>query len=173
MPLSDRPNLNRPTTLPGMVTHRNRPGADRPDFGNGNRPNVGDQNIENNLNINKANYNRKNNYLNRPTNLVGNVNRPNWDNDKWGGNHGVWGNYSAALKSADEAIACTPGDITLHEYRALVLFTLGRYSDLAGVLNPVLAYGLGWGWNTMVGFNDSSGTYSDQLPLHSFLGAFF
>ena len=75
-----------------MVTYPNRPGANRPNFDNGNRPNFGDQNIENNLNINKANFNRKNNYLNRPTNLVGNINRPNWDNDKWGGNHGVWGN---------------------------------------------------------------------------------
>ena len=62
MPRPDRPNLNRPTTLPGMVTYPNRPGANRPDFGSGNRPNFGNQNIGNNLNINKANFNRKNNY---------------------------------------------------------------------------------------------------------------
>ncbi len=73
------------------------------------------------------------------------------------------GDYLAALKSADEAIAFTPGDVTLHEYRALVLFALGRYSDAAGVLNPVLASGPGWGWETMVGFYDSSATYSNQL----------
>ncbi len=73
------------------------------------------------------------------------------------------GDYVSALKSADEAIAYTPGDVTLHEYRSLVLFALGRYSDAAGVLNPVLASGPGWGWETMVGFYDSSTTYSAQL----------
>ncbi len=73
------------------------------------------------------------------------------------------GDYVSALKSADEAIAYAPGDVTLHEYRALVLFALGRYSDAAGVLNPVLASGPGWGWDTMVGFYDSSATYTTQL----------
>lgn len=73
------------------------------------------------------------------------------------------GDYLAASKSVDEAIAHTPGDVTLHEYRALVFFALGKYSDAAGVLNPVLASGPGWGWDTMVGFYTSSGTYSDQL----------
>ncbi len=73
------------------------------------------------------------------------------------------GDYVSALKSADEAIAYAPGDVTLHEYRALVLFALGRYSDAAGVLNPVLASGPGWGWDTMVGFYDSAVTYTSQL----------
>jgi tetratricopeptide (TPR) repeat protein len=63
----------------------------------------------------------------------------------------------------DEAIGHTPGDVTLHEYRALVFFALGKYADAAGVLNPVLASGPGWSWDTMVGFYDSSGTYSEQL----------
>lgn len=73
------------------------------------------------------------------------------------------GDYVAALKSCDEAIAHTPGDVTLHEYRALVLFALGRYADAAGVLNPVLASGPGWGWETMTGFYDAVTTYNDQL----------
>lgn len=73
------------------------------------------------------------------------------------------GDYLAALKSCDEAIAYTPGDVTLHEYRSLVLFALGRYSDAAGVVNPVLASGPGWSWDTMVGFYDSSSTYDAQL----------
>ena len=73
------------------------------------------------------------------------------------------GDYLAASKAVDEAIAHTPGDVTLHEYRALVFFALGKYSDAAGVLNPVLASGPGWGWDTMIGFYTSSGTYSDQL----------
>ena len=66
------------------------------------------------------------------------------------------GDYMTAMKAVDEAIAHTPGDVTLHEYRALVLFALGRYADAAGVLNPVLASGPGWGWDTMVEFYDSS-----------------
>ena len=73
------------------------------------------------------------------------------------------GDYVAALKSCDEAIAFTPGDVTLHEYRSLVLFALGRYSDAAGVINPVLASGPGWGWDTMIGFYDASSTYDGQL----------
>ncbi len=71
--------------------------------------------------------------------------------------------YVTALRSCDEAIASAPGDTTLHEYRALIYFALGRYSDAAGIMNPVLASGPGWGWDTMVGFYDSSSTYDDQL----------
>ncbi len=73
------------------------------------------------------------------------------------------GGYLAASKAVDEAIGHTPGDVTLHEYRALVFFALGKYADAAGVLNPVLASGPGWSWDTMVGFYDISGTYSEQL----------
>jgi tetratricopeptide (TPR) repeat protein len=73
------------------------------------------------------------------------------------------GDYLAASKAVDEAIAHTPGDVTLHEYRALVFFALGKYADAAGVINPVLASGPGWGWDTMTGFYDGSSTYDGQL----------
>lgn len=73
------------------------------------------------------------------------------------------GDYLAASKAVDEAIAYTPGDVTLHEYRALVFFALGKYADAAGVINPVLASGPGWGWDTMIGFYDGSSTYDAQL----------
>jgi tetratricopeptide (TPR) repeat protein len=73
------------------------------------------------------------------------------------------GDYTAALRSADEAIAATPDDVTLHEYRALCFFALGKYADAAGVLNPVLASGPGWSWDTMVGFYNSTSTYEEQL----------
>ena len=73
------------------------------------------------------------------------------------------GDYLAASKAVDEAIAHTPDDVTLHEYRALVFFALGKYADAAGVINPVLASGPGWGWDTMIGFYDGSSTYDDQL----------
>ena len=73
------------------------------------------------------------------------------------------GDYLAASKAVDEAISYTPGDVTLHEYRALIFFALGKYSDAAGVLNPVLASGPGWGWETMIGFYNGSDSYSEQL----------
>ncbi len=73
------------------------------------------------------------------------------------------GDYVSAMSTVDQALAYTPGDVTLHEYRALVLFALGKYADATGVLNPVLASGPGWGWDTMVGFYASSSTYDAQL----------
>jgi len=73
------------------------------------------------------------------------------------------GDYVTSMSTVDEAISYMPGDVTLHEYRALVLFALGKYAESAGVLNPVLASGPGWGWETMIAFYDSSSTYTDQL----------
>jgi len=73
------------------------------------------------------------------------------------------GDYVTAMSSVDESISYMPGDVTLHEYRALVLFSLNRFPEAAGVLNPVLASGPGWGWETMVGFYNSSSTYTNQL----------
>lgn len=73
------------------------------------------------------------------------------------------GDYLAALSKCDEALAATPSDGTLHEYRALIFFALGKYGEAAGTLNPVLASGPGWGWDTMISFYNSSETYSTQL----------
>jgi hypothetical protein len=73
------------------------------------------------------------------------------------------GDYLTASKAVDEAIGHMPGDVSLHEYRALVLFSLGKYSDAAGVLNPVLASGPGWSWDTMIGFYNGSEAYNVQL----------
>lgn len=73
------------------------------------------------------------------------------------------GNYVAALESANAAVAESPGDGALHEYRALVLFALGKFSEAAGVLNPTLAGGPGWDWTTMVKLYDSQETYTKQL----------
>ena len=73
------------------------------------------------------------------------------------------GDYMAASTAIDEALGYTPDDVTLHEFRALVFFALNKYSDATGVLNAVLASGPGWSWDTMIGFYESSSTYSDQL----------
>ena len=70
---------------------------------------------------------------------------------------------STALDGANKAIGEAPGDGALHEYRALVLFALGKYSEAAGVLNPVLAGGPGWDWTTMISLYNSQETYMSQL----------
>jgi hypothetical protein len=71
--------------------------------------------------------------------------------------------YLKALDFANKAVGEAPGDGALHEYRALVLFALGKYSEAAGVLNPVLAGGPGWDWTTMIGLYDSQETYMNQF----------
>jgi hypothetical protein len=73
------------------------------------------------------------------------------------------GDYITASKALDEAIVATPGDVTLHEYRALIFFALGKYSDAAAVLNPVLASGPGWSWQTMIGFYTDPEAYNQQF----------
>ncbi len=72
-------------------------------------------------------------------------------------------NYLVALEAATKAVGEAPGDGALHEYRALVLFALGKFSEAAGVLNPILASGPGWDWTTMVRLYDSQTTYTGQL----------
>jgi len=71
--------------------------------------------------------------------------------------------YLIALDGATKAVGESPGDGALHEYRALVLFALGKFSESAGVLNPVLAGGPGWNWTTMIKLYDSQPTYAAQL----------
>lgn len=73
------------------------------------------------------------------------------------------GDYVSSLGAVDEAISHTPGDQVLHEFRALSLFALGRYNDAAGVLNPVLASGPGWDWDTLIGFYGNADDYTDQF----------
>lgn len=71
--------------------------------------------------------------------------------------------YLKALDFANKAVGEAPGDGALHEYRALVLFALGKYSEAAGVLNPVLAGGPGWDWTTMISLYDAQETYMQQF----------
>jgi hypothetical protein len=73
------------------------------------------------------------------------------------------GNYLVALESANKAIAEAPGDGALHEYRALILFALGKFSEAASVLNPVLAGGPGWDWSTMIALYNTQEIYLSQL----------
>lgn len=73
------------------------------------------------------------------------------------------GDYTAALSQTDQALKTLPNDATLHEFRALCLFALGRYQDAAAVLYAVLSVGPGWDWTTMISLYADPATYTEQL----------
>jgi Tetratricopeptide repeat len=71
--------------------------------------------------------------------------------------------YEKAQQSADQAVRQSPGDTAAHEFRALVLFARGRYTDAAATIHSVLAVGPGWDWETMRGLYPETETYTVQL----------
>ncbi len=73
------------------------------------------------------------------------------------------GDFNTALTAVDSAISVVPGDPVMHEFRALVFFSMGRFNDAAGVLNPILASGPGWDWTTMTGLFESQDEYTKLL----------
>ena len=73
------------------------------------------------------------------------------------------GDYARALTLTDQALAQTPNDPILHEFRALVLFALKRYKEAAATAYAVLTAGPGWNWATMVGLYPDVDTYNNQL----------
>jgi hypothetical protein len=73
------------------------------------------------------------------------------------------GDYPKALTMINQTLAAMPKDAVAHEFRALVLFALGKYHDAAATLHPVLAVGPGWDWTTMSGLYPSVDTYTTQL----------
>ena len=56
-----------------------------------------------------------------------------------------------------------PNDPTLHEFRALALFALGRYDEAAAALYAVLSVGPGWDWSTLISLYGNPETYTQQL----------
>jgi tetratricopeptide (TPR) repeat protein len=73
------------------------------------------------------------------------------------------GNYTQALEQIDVALAQTPGDAVLHEFRALTLFAMKRYKEAAATLYAVLSVGPGWDWTTMIGLYPNEDVYAAQL----------
>ena len=73
------------------------------------------------------------------------------------------GNYADALKQTDLALAKLPNDTTLHEFRGLCLFALGRYDEAAATLYAVLSVGPGWDWTTLISLYPSVDVYTTQL----------
>jgi tetratricopeptide (TPR) repeat protein len=73
------------------------------------------------------------------------------------------GDYAQALTSIDAALSKTPGDIVLHEFRALIQFAMKKYKEAAGTLYAVLSVGPGWDWTTLVGLYPNVEVYTQQL----------
>jgi hypothetical protein len=73
------------------------------------------------------------------------------------------GDYATALQLIDDAIKGLPGDTTLHEFRALVLFAQKKYKDAAAGVYAVLSAGPGMTWATMSGLYPSLEPYEKQL----------
>ncbi len=73
------------------------------------------------------------------------------------------GDYAGALQQTDQALAKLPNDTTLHEFRALCLFALGRYDEAAATLYAVLSVGPGWDWTTLISLYPNVDAYTTQL----------
>jgi tetratricopeptide (TPR) repeat protein len=73
------------------------------------------------------------------------------------------GDYAAALAKVDAAIAKSPTDSVMHEFRALVLFARQDYKQAAGVIHSLLAVGPGWDWTTMSGLYADPAAYTQHL----------
>jgi tetratricopeptide (TPR) repeat protein len=79
--------------------------------------------------------------------------------------------YQSALQSTNKALASMPKDAVIHEFRALVLYALGKYKDAAATLHPVLAVGPGWDWTTMRSLYPDIDTYTKQMrALETYVG---
>jgi tetratricopeptide (TPR) repeat protein len=73
------------------------------------------------------------------------------------------GDYATALRLNDEALKSLPNDATLHEFRGLIFFAIGKYDLAAGPLYAVLSVGPGWDWTTLSGLYPNVDVYTGQL----------
>jgi tetratricopeptide (TPR) repeat protein len=73
------------------------------------------------------------------------------------------GDYAQAQKLIEQAIRQTPNDPTLHQFRAMCLFAMGRYDEAAVPMYTALSAGPGWDWTTLAGLYPSVDVYTEQL----------
>jgi tetratricopeptide (TPR) repeat protein len=73
------------------------------------------------------------------------------------------GKYEKALKLCDEVAVMLPHDAVLHEFRALVLVALERYTEAAAAIHAVLAVGPGWDTKTLTSLYPNMDTYTAHL----------
>jgi hypothetical protein len=71
--------------------------------------------------------------------------------------------YATALDLTDKVLVGMPDDSTLHEFRALALFALGRYDEAAATLYAVLAATATWDWSTLIKLYSNPAAYTEQL----------
>lgn len=70
---------------------------------------------------------------------------------------------NSALELIDQAVAQSPDDAALHEFRALVLFAKSDYQQAAATIHSVLALGPGWDWATLSALYTDVAVYTLQL----------
>jgi tetratricopeptide (TPR) repeat protein len=75
----------------------------------------------------------------------------------------IQGDYPTALTEVEKALKEMPNDAVVHEFRALILFSLKRYDEAAATIYAVLAVGPGWDWTTLSGLYPSTDIYVQQL----------
>lgn len=73
------------------------------------------------------------------------------------------GDYPAALKLVNRAVAAAPSDPLLQQFRALTLFAQGNYKEAAACLYATLSVGPGWDWSTLRSFYPDAEAYNQQL----------
>jgi tetratricopeptide (TPR) repeat protein len=73
------------------------------------------------------------------------------------------GDSAKALTLLDTTLKTMPGDPVVHEFRALVFFSLTKYSESAAAVYAVLSAGPGWDWTTMSGLYPNVEVYTQQL----------
>lgn len=73
------------------------------------------------------------------------------------------GDYASALAFVNQAIAATPNDPALHEFRGLVLFAQGDYKASAAAVHAVLSASPGWDWTTLSSMYPATSVYTEQL----------
>ncbi len=71
--------------------------------------------------------------------------------------------YDTALRLTDSALAITPEDTEMRQFRALVLYAQGKYDQAAADLYAILAVGPGWDWTTLIGLYPGVEVYTEQL----------
>ena len=73
------------------------------------------------------------------------------------------GDSETALKKVEECLQEMPNDAVVHEFRSLVLFSLGKFDEAAATTYAVLAVGPGWDWTTLSSLYSNVDDYTTQF----------
>jgi len=73
------------------------------------------------------------------------------------------GDYRTALVEVDKAAKAMPNNPNVHQFRSLVLFALGQYTESAAAAHAALAGGPGWNWETIRSVYSTKDEYTAHL----------